>query len=112
MSDSAEAVWKALADPTRRAMLDQLAVQPRTTGELVEAFPDHCRTNVMKHLGILVEAELVLIRREGRTRWNYFNPVPVQLIYDRWIKKHVAARASSLARLKRQLESETLNPEK
>ena len=98
-------VWKALADPTRRELLDALAVKPRTTGELVELFPDLCRTGVMKHLDLLVDAHLVLVRREGRVRWNQLNPMPIQLIYDRFVSKHVRGMAGAVSRLKSRAES-------
>ncbi|MFT5285981.1 MAG: DNA-binding transcriptional ArsR family regulator [Planctomycetota bacterium] len=100
----ANLVWKALADPTRRELLDVLAVKPRTTGELVEKFPDLCRTGVMKHLDLLVEAHLVLVRREGRVRWNQLNPMPIQLIYDRFVSKHVRGMAGAVSRLKSRAE--------
>ena len=70
-------IWRALADPVRRTLLDALAIAPRTTGELVEAESQLCRTAVMKHLDVLVAAGLVVVRREGRRRWNYLNPVPI-----------------------------------
>ena len=98
-------IWKALADPTRRSILDALAKRALTTGELVTRFPDLCRTGVMKHLDVLVEAELVLVKREGRVRWNKLNPMPIQRIYDRWVSKHVRGMASAMSRLKDQAES-------
>ena len=110
MKDSdqqAEVVWKALADGTRRAMLDRLAERPQLTGELVEHFDQLCRTNVMKHLGILVDAGLVVIRRQGRQRWNYLNPVPIQQICDRWVSQHVQGLASAVARLKTHVEDDS-----
>ena len=107
MTTAADAsrVWKALADDTRRDILDVLADGPRTTGDLVEAFPDQCRTNVMKHLGILVDANLVVVRREGRVRWNHLNPVPIQRVCDRWVSNHVRHMASALNRLKDHCET-------
>lgn len=97
----AELVWKALAENSRREILDCLAERPLTTGELAERFKDsHCRTAVMKHLEILVRAKLVVVRRSGRKRWNYLNPVPIQRVCDRWVSKHVKQLASSLSRLK------------
>lgn len=98
-------IWKALADGTRREILDALAERPQTTGELTSRFDGLCRTAVMKHLDVLVEAQLVVIRREGRTRWNYLNPVPIQRVCDRWISKHVRGMSSALNRLKDQVES-------
>ncbi len=97
-------LWKALADGTRRAILDMLAERALTTGELVERFPDLCRTNVMKHIDVLVKANLIVIRREGRTRWNYLNPAPIQSVCDRWVSKHVRKMASAMGRLKEHVE--------
>ena len=97
-------IWKALADPTRRRVLDALASGPLTTGELVAKFDHLCRTNVMKHLDVLENANLVIVRREGRTRWNHLNPVPIQRVCDRWVSKHVKRIASSMSRLKDQVE--------
>jgi len=102
-----DAVWKALADPTRRSILDALAKRALTTGELVDRFPDLCRTGVMKHLDVLVEAELVLIRRQGRVRWNRLNPMPIQRIYERWVSKHMRGMASAMSRLKDQAEGKS-----
>ncbi|MFK7767381.1 MAG: ArsR/SmtB family transcription factor [Mariniblastus sp.] len=98
-------IWKALSDGTRREILDVLATGPKTTGELVERFDDLCRTNVMKHIGVLVAANLVIIRREGRVRWNHLNPAPIQSVCDRWVRKHVKKMASSMSRLKDHVES-------
>lgn len=107
MSASSDLVWKALADPTRRAILDRLAKAPRSTGQLCSQFSREGlgRTGVMKHLDVLVKAKLVLIRREGRQRWNLLNPVPIQRVCDRWVSRHVRALASSAARLKSLVES-------
>lgn len=104
MNDETERVWKALADATRREILDALTQGPATTGDLVARFPAQCRTNVMKHLEILVEAGLVVIRREGRVRWNYLNPVPIQRVCDRWVSRHVRGTASALSGLKDHVE--------
>jgi len=106
---SNDAVWKALADSTRRALLDLLADGPRTTGEVCARFADRkrgglCRTAVMKHLDLLVAANLVVVRREGRTRWNHLNPVPIQEVCDRWVSRHVQGLASSLIRLRDHVE--------
>ncbi len=98
-------VWRALADPTRRAVLDALAEEPRTTGQLVASFPELCRTAVMKHLDVLERAGLLLVRREGRVRWNHLNPMPIQRLYDRWVHKHVRGVASAASRLKSHVES-------
>lgn len=99
-----EGVWKALADPTRRALLDELRDQARTTGELVAVFPALDRCTVMKHLDILTRAGLVLPRRHGRTRLNYINPAPLQQIVERWVSGHTARTAEAALRLKRLAE--------
>jgi DNA-binding transcriptional ArsR family regulator len=100
MNPDPDNVWQALADPTRRAILDKLADGPRTTGAVVAEFDHLCRTAVMKHLDVLVSANLVLVRREGRVRWNYLNPVPIQRVCDRWVSRHVSHLASAMLRLK------------
>jgi DNA-binding transcriptional ArsR family regulator len=99
--DNHQCVWKALADHSRREILDMLAERPLTTSELVTRFEELlCRTAVMKHMDILVNANLVVVRRQGRQRWNYLNPVPIQRVCDRWVSKHVRKMASALSRLK------------
>lgn len=108
--EHSDLVWKALGDSKRRLMLDVLAEQPQTTGELVARFPDLCRTNVMKHLDVLVSANLVIVRREGRMRWNHLNPVPIQQVCDRWVSRHVKSLASSMTRLKEHAESSDRRP--
>ncbi len=92
-------VWKALADPTRREILDLLRHRPRTTGELAEAFPS-TRFAVMKHLEVLVEAGLVVSRKQGRERWNHLNATPLMAIYERWVRPYEALWAGGLLRLK------------
>jgi DNA-binding transcriptional ArsR family regulator len=101
-----DAVFKALADRTRRKILDRLRDGPRTTGELNDLFSGLSRYGVMKHLGILERAGLLLVRREGRFRWNYLNPVPIQKIHERWIIAYVGKRASSLLKLKEAVEGQ------
>ena len=93
-------IWKALGDPTRRSLLDSLAEEPRTTGDLVTRHPELCRTAVMKHLGILEAAGLVVVRREGRHRWNYLNPVPIERVCARWINGQVRHLTSAVNRLR------------
>lgn len=102
--DKTDEIWKALADRTRRQILDLLAEGPRTTGDLVASFEHLCRTNVMKHIGVLVDANLIAIRRDGRTRWNHLNAAPIQMVCDRWVSKHVKKMASSMSRLKNLVE--------
>jgi DNA-binding transcriptional ArsR family regulator len=109
LSRGDDPVWRALADPTRRAILDLLAERARTTGEVCAHFAQRrrgglSRTGVMKHLGLLEGAGLVVVRREGRQRWNHLNPVPIQRVCDRWVSRHVRGLARSADRLKALLE--------
>lgn len=101
---SEDRIFKALADRRRRKILDLLKNQPLTTGDLVKRFPALDRCTVMQHLGVLEKAGLVIVKREGRLRWNYLNPLPVKEIYDRWISAHAAAAVDFLAAMKRDLE--------
>ncbi len=106
LASEVDQVWRALADPTRRALLDELGRGHRTTGALCTMFKGELsRTAVMKHLGILEAAHLVLVRREGRSRWNYINPVPIERICQRWVSKHTRSIAAGMLRLKSHLES-------
>jgi DNA-binding transcriptional ArsR family regulator len=102
---SEDRVFKALADRRRRRILDLLRDQPRTTGEICKRFPSLDRCTVMQHLRVLERAGLVLVKREGRLRWNYLNPLPVKEIYDRWISRHASVAVGFLSALKRDLES-------
>ena len=105
--DDLEDVWKALSNPTRRAILDLLRPGPLTTGELADAFPELSRFAIMQHLGVLELAELVVARREGRRRFNYLNPVPIQQIHDRWVSRYTRPWTEALVDLRDELESET-----
>jgi DNA-binding transcriptional ArsR family regulator len=97
-------VFRALADPTRRFLLDQLfACDGRTLTEL-ESELAMTRFGVMKHLRVLEEAGLVVTRRQGREKLHYLNPVPIRLVHDRWIDKYAERQVSALAELKRELE--------
>ena len=99
-------VWRALADPTRRAVLDLLSKRAHTTGEVVAAFPELSRTGVMKHMDVLVAAGLVVVRREGRVRWNHLNPVPIQRVQERWISEFAGLVASQMLAFKDRIESQ------
>ena len=103
--DPLDPVWRALANPVRRRILDLLMEGPVTTGSLAEAFPDLSRFAVMQHLKVLEEADLVLPRREGRERHNHLNPVPIQRIYDRWVHRFMQPWTEALVGLKHELES-------
>jgi DNA-binding transcriptional ArsR family regulator len=98
------AVFKALADDRRREILDLLKDGPKTTGELCAHFKRVDRCTVMQHLGVLEGADLVIVKRSGRNRWNYLNVVPVQEIYDRWISQYARPSVELLTRLKQDLE--------
>lgn len=102
-----DAVWRALANPVRRRILDLLRDGPLNTGAVAERFPELSRFAVMQHLGVLVEADLVLPVREGRQRLNYLNPVPIQQLYDRWVSDYMQPWTTALTSLKEQLETES-----
>jgi len=97
-------IFKALAHPRRRSMLDRLKERPQTTGALCDAFPEMDRCTVMQHLKVLEEAELIVVRREGRERWNHLNAMPIKQIHDRWISQYATHALSILDRLKADLE--------
>ena len=109
--DDLDGVWKALADPTRRAILDHLRKGPSTTTELVEAFPHLTRFGVMKHIDVLREAGLIHTREEGRQRINSLNPVPIRQIYERWVGKFEELWSSYLLRIKDEAEKKPARKE-
>ena len=102
--DDDDRVFKALADPTRRLLLDRLFERDGRTLTHLESQLEMTRFGVMKHLRVLEAAELVVSRREGREKLHFLNPVPIRLIHDRWIDKYTERRASALAQLKKELE--------
>ena len=102
--DQMDRVFKALADPTRRALMDLLKDGPRTTTQLVESFPSMTRFGVMKHLGVLDDAGLVLSRKDGRTRWYHLNAVPLRMVYERWVSTYEDQWSGSLVRLQESVE--------
>jgi DNA-binding transcriptional ArsR family regulator len=104
ISDRFDRVFKALAHPVRRQILDDLRDQPLTTGTLCAHFTELDRCTVMQHLGVLEEAELVIPERKGRERWNHLNPLPIHEVHERWIGPHAARATARLAKLKRELE--------
>ncbi len=104
MPDNLDMVWKALSDPTRRAILDQLRDGARTTTEIVDSFPHLTRFGVMKHLDVLREAKLVQTADSGRQRMNSLNTVPIQQIYERWVTPFRQLWSSQLVRLKETVE--------
>lgn len=99
-----EDVFRALSDPTRRALLDSLfEVDGQTLGELTAPY-DMTRIAVAKHLRILEDAGLVVSRRQGRTKLHFLNPVPIRVIHDRWVSKYASRWAAGLVGLKAELE--------
>ena len=99
-------VWKALSDPTRRAILDLLRDRPRRTTEIVDAFPRLSRFAVMKHIDVLREAGLVQTRELGRQRMNSLNAVPIRRIYERWVSRFQELWSTNLLRIKEAAEKE------
>jgi DNA-binding transcriptional ArsR family regulator len=97
-------VFKALADPTRRHLLDRLFERDGRTLIELESGLEMTRFGVMKHLKVLEQAGLVVTRRRGREKLHYLNPVPIRLIHDRWIDKYTERRVSALVDLKHELE--------
>ena len=100
-------VFKALADPTRRFLLDLLFVRDGRTLTELESELEMTRFGVMKHLRVLEEAELVVTCRSGREKLHFLNPVPIRQIHDRWIDKYRERTVSALLDLKQRLEEET-----
>jgi DNA-binding transcriptional ArsR family regulator len=103
--DPLEPVFKALASPWRRKVLDLLRDGPLTTSDLDAAFPELSRFAVMQHLKVLEEANLVIVRREGRQRFNHLNAVPIRQIYERWVSRFEGHWAGALISLKDMLEA-------
>ena len=104
MTHNDDRVFKALADPTRRLLLDRLFERDGRTLSELEAGLEMTRFGVMKHLRLLEEAELIVTRRSGREKLHFLNPVPIRLIHDRWIDKFTEDRVAALTQLKQQLE--------
>ena len=97
-------VFRALADPTRRYLLDLLFERDGRTLTDLASHLEMTRYGVMKHLGVLEEANLIVSRRAGREKLHHLNPVPIQLIHQRWISKYAAGAVAALVDLKAQLE--------
>ncbi len=100
-----EAVFKALADGTRRDLLDELFRRDGQTLNALAAQHDMTRVAIAKHLKLLEEAGLVVTRRRGREKLHFLNPVPIRLVHDRWVSKYTATWAAGLVELKHELES-------
>jgi DNA-binding transcriptional ArsR family regulator len=106
VTDDDDRVFKALADPTRRFLLDRLFTRDGRTLTELESELEMTRFGVMKHLRVLEEAGLVVTRRSGREKLHFLNPVPIRLVHDRWIDKYTERHVSALADLKHELEGE------
>src|SRR3989441_7937743 len=103
-----DAVFRALRDPTRRSLLDQLFKQDgQTLSALVQQLP-MTRFGVMKHLRVLEEAGLVTTKRRGREKLHFLNPVPIRLVHDRWVSKYAEPWAATLSGLKKRIEEGTM----
>ena len=103
-----DAVFKALADPTRRSLLDELFREDGQTLSALEARFEMSRFGVMKHLKQLEQAGLVVTRRRGREKLHFLNPVPIRLVHDRWVSKYAEPWAAALSGLKNRLEDKTM----
>jgi len=101
-------VFRALADPTRRSLLDELFKEDGQTLSALEERLPMTRFGVMKHLKVLEQAHLVTTRKRGREKLHFLNPVPIQLVHDRWVSKYAEPWAETLTGLKRQLEDRTM----
>ena len=112
MHGELDAVWKALADATRRRILALLRDGPLTTTAIVTALPHLSRFGVMKHLSVLREVGLVTVRRDGPRRLNSLNAVPIRRVYEELVDDYQDLWARRLTGLKRELETENRDPEK
>ncbi|HEU5265139.1 MAG TPA: helix-turn-helix domain-containing protein [Jatrophihabitans sp.] len=101
-----DAVFRALADRTRRHLLDRLFERDGRTLTELEQELEMTRFGVMKHLRVLEEAGLIITRKSGREKLHFLNPVPIRLIHDRWIDKYTERRVAALADLKQELEQD------
>ena len=98
-------IYKALADGRRREILDLIRDEPKTTGDICSHFPNLDRCTVMQHLGVLEKANLVIVQKKGRFRWNYLNAVPIREVYDRWINQYASPSVEILTKLKHDLDN-------
>jgi DNA-binding transcriptional ArsR family regulator len=105
--DDDDRVFKALADPTRRFLLDLLFERDGRTLTQLESELEMTRFGVMKHLRVLQDAGLIVARRSGREKLHFLNPVPIRLLHDRWIDKYTERHVSALVNLKADLEEMT-----
>jgi uncharacterized protein YndB with AHSA1/START domain/DNA-binding transcriptional ArsR family regulator len=108
MMPSMDDVFRALADPTRRDLLDELFEQDGQTLTALESRLPMTRFGVMKHLKVLEQAGLVVTKRRGREKLHFLNPVPIRLVHDRWVSKYAEPWAAGLSDLKHELEDRTM----
>src|ERR1700722_13545716 len=101
-------VFRALADPTRRGLLDELFREDGQTLTSLEQRVPMTRFGVMKHLKVLEQAGLVTTRRSGREKLHFLNPVPIRLVHDRWVSKYAEPWVATLSELKKTIEEETM----
>jgi|ERR1700712_3685903 DNA-binding transcriptional ArsR family regulator len=106
MADDDDRVFRALADPTRRFLLDKLFERDGRTLTDLESELEMTRFGVMKHLKVLEDAGLVVARKSGREKLHFLNPVPIRLIHNRWIDKYTERRVTALTELKAELEEQ------
>lgn len=99
-------IFKALANPVRRRVCDELKLRPLTTSQLCVILSELDRCTVMQHIRVLERAGLVIAVRKGRERFNYLDAMPIQAIHERWIGPHAAQAAAGLHRLQRALEAD------
>jgi DNA-binding transcriptional ArsR family regulator len=103
--DGLDLVFRALADPTRRGLLDALRNGPRTAGDLDRLVPGMTRFGVRKHLAVLEEAGLVITQKEGRKHWKHLNAQPLRKMYERWVSSYADLWSTNLEQLGRHVES-------
>ena len=103
-----DAVFRALADPTRRSLLDELFREDGQTLSSLEQRLPMTRFGVMKHLKVLEDAGVVTTRKRGREKLHFLNPVPIRLVYERWVSKYAEPWAATLTGLKRRLEEDSM----
>jgi DNA-binding transcriptional ArsR family regulator len=103
-------VFKALADPTRRGLLDELYQEDGQTLSALERRLAMTRFRVMKHLKVLEQAGLVVTRRRERKKLHFLNPVPIRLVHDRWVSKYAEPSVTALSELKSEIEENGLGP--
>ena len=109
ISEQQDKVFRALASHHRRAILDVLRDLPLTTGALCGQFPELDRCTVMQHLKVLEAADLIIVERRGRERWNHLNPLPIHAIHERWIGPHAEQAVALLSKLKHDLETQSVH---